>query len=233
MRRALYLLIAAAFILVVVAPGCYTVLIHPADEGSTYYARQTSDCVRCHGDYAEYPYGYYYSPYPDYWWNHRDYASYYAYPWWWSHYDYPYLDEDYEPGEISESRTKFGRREARPGPVPPPHSTRDRDRWDSNYDPVRPGLYDLPSDLNTPSGGGTGATRHNPGGVSGSRSKDDNPPAESNQPQKPTRTSRRIEDSGSSNTSDQGSTSRDKPADDKSQDTKTKKKSRRGGGGSR
>jgi len=144
MRQALRLLIPAAVVLALLAPGCYTIVKHPAGDGD-YQAAQTSDCVRCHSDYHEYPYGYYYGPYPSYWWEYSRYGYYYAYPWWWSYYDYPYMDGDYDYSDQSPSDrdTKFGRHGLDTGPARPPHST--SDQWD---DPGRPGpgLYDPPSD---------------------------------------------------------------------------------------
>lgn len=43
--------------------GCYTVLIHPETEEG-YTSRDYQDaCVDCHSDYNEYPYGYFYGEY--------------------------------------------------------------------------------------------------------------------------------------------------------------------------
>lgn len=142
MRRAVNLLVPIIFILAVIAPGCYTVIVHPTDEGG-YKANQTSDCVRCHDDYHSYPYGYYYSPYPSYWWEHDRYGYYYAYPWWWSYYEYPYLGDDYGYQDHSAGRsTKFDRREVSRQPAPPPHSIQADPRFG---DELRPGMYDLPA----------------------------------------------------------------------------------------
>jgi hypothetical protein len=171
MRTALRFLIPLALALAVILPGCYTVVMHPSDEGG-YRADQTSDCVRCHGSYHEYPYGYYYDPYPSWWWDYSNYGSYYAYPWWWRYYDYPYLDGDYsyDNSGTSHRGTKFDRRETGSGPMPPPHS------WGTGgYDqPVQPGINDQVQDIST-GGQGTGA-QSRPGtdsDESGSRTKDE------------------------------------------------------------
>ena len=109
MKRAINLLVAGAFVLALIAPGCYTVVSHPKDERG-YTASQRSDCLKCHGDYSEYPYGYYYSPYPDYWWDYDKYGMYYAYPWWWSY---------YHQDEMAGHGTRFDDRDPHSPPVPP------------------------------------------------------------------------------------------------------------------
>jgi hypothetical protein len=147
MRSILRLLIPLALVLAIVVPGCYTVVMHPSDEGG-YRADQTSDCLRCHDSFHDYPYGYYYGPYPTWWWNYSNYSSYYAYPWWWRYYDYPYLDDGYHYGDgggTSHRGTKFDRRETRPGPVPPPHSW---NSWEANQ-PLQPGINDQTQDVVT------------------------------------------------------------------------------------
>ncbi len=224
MRRALRFLIPLTFTLAALIPGCYTILIHPSDDGE-YRAAQTSDCVRCHGDYDEYPYGYYYSPAPSYWWEHTDYAHYYAYPWWWSYYDYPYLSDDYDYTGSSGRGTKFDRREVSREPAPPPHSDRtsgDSDYW--NNDPVDARTYDIPaSDLQGGSGS-TGSSTSQRGSTTGSQSKDDNTGKDERTPRREITTD---------NNTNQDNAGRDRKQEDKPKETKTKtkKKSRRGGGG--
>lgn len=100
MKRVLYLLIPLAFLMAVIAPGCYTMITHPSDEGSAR-VDHTSDCVRCHFEFDDFPYGYYYSPYPEFWWDHPDYVYYFAYPWWWEHF--------YSP-VVADRESKFDRR---------------------------------------------------------------------------------------------------------------------------
>lgn len=119
MRLAVKILAIFAFVAAAMAPGCYTVLKHPTDEGG-YAASQTSDCTRCHYDYATFPYGYYYAPYPDYWWQYERFGSYYAYPWWWSYYDYSYNDDNIAT-ESDGRETKFDRSESSTEPMPPPY----------------------------------------------------------------------------------------------------------------
>jgi hypothetical protein len=115
--------------------------MHPSEEDG-YHAEQTSDCIQCHTDFEEYPYGYYYAPYPSYWWDHSDYAHYYAYPWWWSYYDYPYQVHEYEPTVSPGRDTKFGRRDLTPEPSAPPYSDTRTRGWDDL--PQEPGVYDIP-----------------------------------------------------------------------------------------
>ncbi|MEZ5358687.1 MAG: hypothetical protein R3F48_07610 [Candidatus Zixiibacteriota bacterium] len=86
MKRAIRILIVLSFAAALIAPGCYTMISHPKDEYG-YTASQSSDCLRCHSDFAEFPYGYYYSPYPDHWWVYEKYGMFYAYPWWWTFYE--------------------------------------------------------------------------------------------------------------------------------------------------
>jgi len=214
MKRALYFLIPAAFILTILAPGCYTVVMHPSDEGG-YHADQQSDCTRCHGDYHEYPYGYYYSPYPSYWWDHSDYAYYYAYPWWWSYYDYPYMTGDYNYGGASGGGTKFDRREGQSEPAPPPYSrSKGTDYRDDYY---MPGPDSYPSGELQPTSPNTGSARTQPNS-SNDASQADDPPT------KIERTTR--QDTNSGNNTGQSQQSKDKPQKDTG-----KKKSRRGDGG--
>ena len=200
--------------------------MHPEDEGG-YQAAQTSDCVRCHEDYHTYPYGYYYSPYPSYWWEYDRYGQYYAYPWWWSYYDYPYLNDDYvHTGSASQRATKFDRREVSRTPQPPPHSTRSAPGFG---DPVRPGMYGLPVD-NSPgtsdSPGTSGdVTRPSTDGNADSRSKDSNSGKTGGKStrQSDNRTQTVQPDNTGSNT---GS---DNQATKKQGEKKARKKARRGG----
>lgn len=225
MRRALYFLVPITVILALILPGCYTVIVHPSDEGG-YQARQTSDCLRCHADYHEYPYGYYYSPYPSYWWDYPGYGYYYAYPWWWSYYDYPYLDGDYTyDGVSARQETKFDRREVRGSPAPPPHSIMENDFDDlRNTSPIRPGLYTPPDGVSQ-----DGASeRTQPPGVddSSSRTKDEPSDKSETKPTRNTRPAPKTDQKAGPDTSRQ-----DKPPAEEPKDSDKKKKSRRGGGG--
>jgi hypothetical protein len=90
---ALVALVAAS----IVSLGCYTIIKHPQiqstqtsvdTEGYTHTSGDR-DCMRCHQDFGQYPYGYYYSDYyPSYYWDYPRWGSYYAYPWWWDHFWY-------------------------------------------------------------------------------------------------------------------------------------------------
>ena len=89
-------LIAAA----ITSAGCYTIIRHPSvgessdlsesSDTSPSYTHDAADydCVRCHQDFASYPYGYYYRYYPEYYWTNPRWGDYYAYPWWWDDYWY-------------------------------------------------------------------------------------------------------------------------------------------------
>lgn len=172
MRTTLRLIIPLALLLAVIGPGCYTVVMHPSDEGG-YRADQTSDCLRCHDTYHDYPYGYYYGPYPSWWWDYSNYSSYYAYPWWWRYYDYPYLDNGYTDGGGGSVHrgTKFDRRETGSGPMPPPHS---RSNWGETQ-PVQPTINDQVQDVVTGSQNQTSQGRPSTGtDDSGVRTKDEN-----------------------------------------------------------
>jgi hypothetical protein len=173
MNRTIRLLVSLTFLLAIIAPGCYTILQHPAD-GEGYRANQTSDCTRCHADYHSYPYGYYYSPYPSYWWEYPHYSHYYAYPWWWSYYDYPYLEGDNEYDTyVSDPGTKFDRREVRDGPMPPPHSFSPGGGYDA---PIIPSWESTAGGRGTTGSGTVDGARPptgTTGSETGSRSKDE------------------------------------------------------------
>jgi hypothetical protein len=79
-------------ILTITGIGCYTILTHPTVQGEEaenveqtgqYYREH---CTDCHGDYHQYPYGFYYGYYPDYYFSNPRWGHYYAYPWWWDNY---------------------------------------------------------------------------------------------------------------------------------------------------
>lgn len=227
MKRALRLLLPLAVLAAISWPGCYTVLMHPTDDDG-YRASQVSDCTRCHANYNDYPYGHYYSPYPDYWWNYPHYSGYYADPWWWSYYDYPHAGRDAGGGDTDADRgTKFDRREASSPPTPPYVTSGGR-------------TVVRPSELNYQSGGASSLGSGS--GTGSSRPKTDS-----------TGTGTTTTDtSGSGGTTEQGKTVRqtqqDRPTPQsestvKPSDTKTEqpskeqpkkeeetKKSRRGGG---
>jgi hypothetical protein len=227
MRRALYLLIPAAFILAVIAPGCYTIVMHPSDEGR-YHTDQTSDCVGCHVDFDEYPYGYYYSPHPNYWWDYDNYAYYYAYPWWWGYYDYPYVTGEYDYEGQSGRDTKFNRREVPQGPAPPPYSGPFPELDPYPTPPHSPPTYPNPDQDYDPS---TGRTQPDGGTVdgTGSRSKDENSDSSSGKDSQPSTPSRPKPSKDGNVTQDNSSNDNTKP--DKPKESKDKKKTRRGGGG--
>lgn len=106
------------------ASGCYTILQHPASEVNYSAEDYQADCLQCHSDYHEYPYGYFYGHYPDYWWSTPRWGQYYAYPWWWDNYWYDnsyrhsqsYSDD--EPSPRSTRGKKVERRDA----LRPPYS---------------------------------------------------------------------------------------------------------------
>jgi hypothetical protein len=85
--------VPAAVILAFLLVGCYTILKHPitSEEGRVQSHHQEyyrDRCLECHADYAEYPYGFFYGTYPDYYFEYPRWGYYYAYPWWWDNYWY-------------------------------------------------------------------------------------------------------------------------------------------------
>jgi hypothetical protein len=123
MKKKAVLLGIILAILSVWAVGCYTVLTHPRVQGEEGYVVEHTgsyyreNCTNCHGDYHNYPYGFYYGYYPDYYWNQPRWGRYYAYPWWWDRYwwddDYDYYDS-YESDPLSSEKA-----DRRRGMVPP------------------------------------------------------------------------------------------------------------------
>jgi hypothetical protein len=148
------------------------VLQHPTgyDGGR---ADQTSDCTGCHADYHNFPYGYYYSPYPSFWWDHQNYGHYYAYPWWWSYYDYGHHNGGAEPpaddeGSSADRGTKFDRRTTRGEPLAPPYHQSSGGSW-----PGQPGIYDLGGGGTSGSGGAVTPSRPTTGGGDTTRTKEE------------------------------------------------------------
>ncbi len=81
-------LITLALAIIILTSGCYTILQHPDSEAHYVAEDYQADCLGCHTEYHEYPYGYFYGNYPDYWWSNPRWGQYYAYPWWWDNYWY-------------------------------------------------------------------------------------------------------------------------------------------------
>jgi len=117
-------------ILAVMGIGCYTILNHPTVQGeeaenveqSGQYYRE--HCTDCHGDYHQYPYGFYYGYYPDYYFNNPRWGHYYAYPWWWD--NYWWNDDNYHDngtGTTPESAEKAERRRGMEPPYVLPQGT--------------------------------------------------------------------------------------------------------------
>ena len=104
--------------------GCYTILQHPASEVNYEAEDYQADCLGCHTDYHEYPYGYFYGQYPDYWWSTPRWGRYYAYPWWWDNYWYDDSyrhTRDYSDDELSPRSTR-GEKVKRRDVLRPPYS---------------------------------------------------------------------------------------------------------------
>ena len=95
-RKAIILIALAAGCLIIVQ-GCYTIIKHPkvnqADHSVEYYG---NNCMDCHNEITEYPYGYGYSSFPGYWEDYHNYGLYYTFPWWWESY---WWDINLEPNE--------------------------------------------------------------------------------------------------------------------------------------
>ena len=102
--------------------GCYTILTHPTvaeEEGKAtshqgeYYREH---CTDCHAEYHNYPYGFYYNYYPDYYWNSPRWGYYYIYPWWWDRY---WWDNEPSPESAPEKVDKVERRRGLEPPYVP------------------------------------------------------------------------------------------------------------------
>jgi hypothetical protein len=87
MARKLTILISLLIAFVIAGGGCYTIIKHPkvdlVEHDNQYYHKQ---CLDCHQDYHEFPYGYGYRDVPSYWQDYGRWGSYYTYPWWWENY---------------------------------------------------------------------------------------------------------------------------------------------------
>lgn len=57
MSKITKLMLSIIFIALMI-PGCYTILQHPASETNYTAEDYQSDCLGCHAEYHEYPYGY-------------------------------------------------------------------------------------------------------------------------------------------------------------------------------
>jgi hypothetical protein len=121
MRRTITLLIPLS-VVVFAFIGCYTVLKHPTtDESYTAHDYQ-NNCLSCHTDYHEYPYGYFYGHYPDYWWSTPRWGRYYAYPWWWDYYWYD-GDRKYRDDDDLSPRPSEGEKAVRRDALRPPYTS--------------------------------------------------------------------------------------------------------------
>ncbi len=217
------LVIATTIISALLIPGCYTVVKHPTTNGK-FLADQTSNCISCHAGYTEFPYGHYYSPTPDYWWDNPRYGEYYTFPWWWSYYEYSYLDGEYRYDSYSApGQTKFEVHEVTIYAPPPPYSF----PYTNGGGYFIPGPVIIPN-IGGPSGGtGTGANSRPSGSTDGSRSRDGSTgSSDSKETRQSTGQTARPTPKSDNSSSDQNS----QPAP-KKDDTSGKKKSRRGGGG--
>jgi hypothetical protein len=87
MAKKLTFSISLLMAFVIAGGGCYTIIKHPkvdlVEHDNQYYQKQ---CLDCHQDYHEFPYGYGYGDVPSYWQDYGRWGSYYAYPWWWENY---------------------------------------------------------------------------------------------------------------------------------------------------
>ena len=215
MKRLLCLLVPMSLLLAVIGPGCYTIIQHPAGYDGER-AGQSSDCTSCHADYQQFPYGYYYSPYPSFWWDYPGYSHYYAYPWWWSYYqnigsDVGNISDNSDEPTTSDRGTKFDRRSGHGMPLPPPYSYPS----DNNLNwPTGPGIYSLPSGTGTSTSGGTGTGK----GATDTRGKDQDSTSKGD--------GKEVRQS-TQQTQDNQSKPDDSKPKDKPKDTQTKKKSRR------
>jgi hypothetical protein len=122
--------IAALLAAAITSSGCYTIIRHPSvaddrdqaessDSSPSYsHGEADHDCMRCHQDFATYPYGYYYSYYPDYYWTNPRWGDYYAYPWWWEDYWYGNSGGSDAPADTINTTDKPDRRRG----IAPPYT---------------------------------------------------------------------------------------------------------------
>jgi len=111
--RKLILMVSLVMAVAIAGGGCYTIIKHPklnyADHDHSYYHKQ---CMDCHQDYYNFPYGYGYSDIPFYWGDYHNWGSYYTYPWWWESYwwDIDWHEED-NPKYKEVNQERPGRRQ--------------------------------------------------------------------------------------------------------------------------
>lgn len=162
--------VVIAIALAITSIGCYTIIRHPSMDTMTEVSPEATtqagynhspgdyDCVSCHRDYAEYPYGFYYNPLPEYYWEYPRWGDYYAYPWWWD--DYWYNSSGSPSSVVIDTVDKIARPERQRG-LPPPYVT--------GAEPLIPSLPTFNSGSNPPpvitnpntgttTGGNTGTT---------------------------------------------------------------------------
>ena len=137
MRKFFTLLIPLCIAILTLA-GCYTILKHPEVQENYTSTDYQHDCVRCHADYQEYPYGYFYGDYPDYWWSAPRWGHYYAYPWWWDNYWYDQEDIDHSQQDNS-PRPDAGEKAVRRNSLRPPYSTELQSPGVPSISPQQPG----------------------------------------------------------------------------------------------
>jgi hypothetical protein len=118
MKSIITLLLLLA-VIIIIASGCYTILRHPVDEETQSSHEYQYDCIKCHPDYHNYPYGYFYGNYPNYWWSTPRWGHYYAYPWWW---DYYWYKDDYYIVDEPDQSVGSGEKEVRRDALRPPYS---------------------------------------------------------------------------------------------------------------
>ena len=121
MRKAFTLLIPLSIILLS-AVGCYTILKHPSVDENYASSDYQHNCVSCHPDYQNYPYGYFYGDYPNYWWSTPRWGHYYAYPWWWDYYWYDTNNDNGGDGGETQERPQ-GEKAVRRDALRPPYTT--------------------------------------------------------------------------------------------------------------
>ncbi len=118
-----FVLLVAVISTTMVSIGCYTVITHPGTEDNYSAHDYQQDCLSCHPDYHEYPYGYFYGNYPDYWWSSPRWGRYYAYPWWWDYYWYDGVPQDINDNNHSSPRPGNVKKAERRSSLRPPYSS--------------------------------------------------------------------------------------------------------------
>jgi len=100
MNRKYYILLGMLIAVAITVQGCFTMIKHPkidyTEHSTEYYSNQ---CLGCHSDLEEYPYGFEHNSNPEFWSEYQNWGKYYTYPWWWESYWWDIDFGYYESGD--------------------------------------------------------------------------------------------------------------------------------------